>query len=198
MLTIYHKPHSQRNSELAFVEALQQRFPKANYRAENYPIAPSYLNKCVQTRHLLAALDEDEQLPPKPRANCRAILANCPSELQITHDPKRISFDVVITDGVETYYWEYHENQHRRLTIDRTKHVYDGATGAPIIVPRYLQRLVRDIWRLQYFRPYTIVWQDWFKKDRNSELLKLQSGLNEYVLPQKFSFITFYRSYLSK
>jgi len=196
MITIYHKPHSARQSEACFVQALQRQFPQASYRAENYAIATSYLHKYVQTQHLLAAIDHDQHLPAKQRSLCRAILADCPPELQVAHDPTRISFDVVITTDDGTFYWEYHEDQHYRLTVTRPQHIYDAATGVAITVPRYLQRLVRDIWRLQYFQPYTIVWKDWFETRQTTYQPQLQPGSHEYGLPQRFSFLTFYAPYI--
>jgi len=197
MIAIYHKPHSARQSEASFVHALQHQFPRAIYHAENYPIPASYLHKYVQTQQLLAAIDRDDRLPARQCVQCRAILADCPPKLQVAHDPSRISFDVVITADGETYYWEYHEDQHRRLTVTRPQHIYDAATGAAITVPRYVQRLVRDIWRLHYFRPYTIVWKDWFETRQTTYQPQLQPGLHEYVLPQQFSFLTFYEPYLT-
>ena len=192
MITIYHKPHRARKSEASFVQALQHQFPQARYCAENYPIESSYLHKYVHTAQLLAAIERDNGLPAKQRSHCIALLNDCPPELQVAHDPARISFDVVMTSDDDIYYWEYHENQHRRLTVARPRYIYDAATGVAITVPRYLQRLVRDIWRLQYFRPYTIVWKDWFETQQTSYQPKLQAGLQEYVLPQRFSFLTFY------
>jgi hypothetical protein len=123
MIAIYHKPHSARQSEASFVHALQHQFPRAIYHAENYPISASYLHKYVQTQQLLAAIDRDDRLPARQRDQCRAILADCPPELQVAHDPSRISFDVVITADDGTYYWEYHEDQHRRLTVTRPRHI---------------------------------------------------------------------------
>src|SRR5690349_9634192 len=104
MLTIYHKPHSKRQSEASFVRALQRQFPEAIYRAENYPIAASSLAQYVRTEQLLAALDHDTHLPTKQRNQCRTILATCPPELQVAHDPRRLSFDVVVTTDDQTYY----------------------------------------------------------------------------------------------
>ena len=198
MLTIYHKPHSARQSEASFVHALQRQFPNASYRAENYPIAERYLHRYVQTQSLLTALEHDQRLPTKQRDHCCAILVACPPHIQIAYDPGRISFDVVMTSERETYYWEYHEDQHRGLTVTRPQQIYDAATGAAITVPRYVQRFVRDIWRLQYFRPYTMVWKDWFETHQTAYQPQLQPGLHEYVLPQKFSFLTFYEPYIAQ
>jgi hypothetical protein len=196
MITIYHKPHSARHSEASFVQALRRQFPDAHYRTENYPIAEQYLHKFVQTQSLLAALDRDQRLPLKQRTMCRSILAACPPHLQVAHDPRRISFDVVMTMENAEYYWEYHESQHRGLTVTRPQQIYDAATGTAITVPRYVQRFVRDIWRLQYFRSYTIVWKDWFETHQTAYQPQLQSGFHEYVLPHTFSFRTFYEPYI--
>ena len=197
MITIYHRPDRAAQSEAAFVQAVQQHFPCADYCAENYQISLSYLDKYVQREQLLAALDRDTRLPARRRGQCRAILADCPPALRVAHDPGRISFGMVITADGETYYWEYHEDQHRRLTVTRPQKIYDAATGKAIAVPRFLQRLVRDIWRLRYFRPYTVVWKDWFERQQTSYRPQLQAGLHEYVQRQQFSFVAFYEPYIT-
>ena len=198
MLTIYNKPHRSRQAEAAFVQALRVQFPEATFVAENYPISEQFLAKYVHTPSLLAALDTDTRLSARQREQCRAILSTCPEQLQVALDPKRISCDVVITDEQRSYFWEYHENQHRSLNVIRPQHIYDAQTGKAVTVPRFVQRLVRDIWRLQYLWPYTIVWKDWFAQQQSRYQPQLQQGLHEYVLPNRFSFKTFYRAYLTQ
>jgi len=197
MLTIYHKPHSARRSEASFVQLLRGQFPEAIYRAENFPLPAESLKNPVHTAQLLAALETDALLPARQRTQCIELLRICPPELAVALNPNRISFDLVVVAATESYYWEYHEEQHRRLTVTRPKQLYDARTHAPIPVPRFLQRLVRDIWRVQSFQPYTIVWKDWFGVHQYTYQPMLQAGLHEFALPGKFSFRSFYQVYLS-
>lgn len=194
-MNIYYRPHKSHKSEAVFFQTFRRQFPNANFPNENYRVEEDYLEKHVHTPSLLAALSKDEHLPPAKRENCHQCLLTCPTNIKINHNPAYISFDIVITADGKTYYWEFHENQHRRLTVNRTSKIYNAKTGAAIIVPRYVQRLVRDIWRVQHFRPYTIVWKDWFEINQNTFKPKLQPDFQEYVQPAQFSFREFYKLY---
>lgn len=179
-------------AEAAFFETFRHQFPNANFLEESYRVEEDYLLKFVHTPSLLAALEQDRHLPANKRETCQQILNECPKLLQVTQNRRYVSFDVVVTDDGRTYYWEFHEDQHRRLTVNRESKIYDAETGEAITVPRYVQRLVRDVWRLEHFRPYTIVWKDWFLANQNTFIPELLPGLYEYYLAEKFSFRNFY------
>lgn len=191
-MIIYHKPNVKYFAENSFVDAVREQFPNAEYPAESYPIAEEYLEEFVHRASLLDALAQDENLPNKRRKKCIEILNDCPQNLRVTHNPASISFDLVITTDEDTYYWEFHEDQHRKLKVGRDSCIFDAETGEAITVPRYVQRLVRDVWRLEHFRPYTIIWKDWFEANQNTYTPELQPGLCEKSLPEKFSFRNFY------
>lgn len=93
----------------------------------------------------------------------------------------------MIVRGAKEFYLEFHEEQHVKLTDDRPKEVYD-ASGKGYRVPRFVQRLIRDVWRIQEFPNYTIVWHDWFAKNRGMHVLWLADGFHEYHLQDAFSF----------
>jgi hypothetical protein len=191
MLTIYYKPHSKRVREAVFVEHLKMAFPQARLVLDNFRISPTYLDRFVQTSDILAALEADNLLPKQPRQHCLDLLATCPSQIKIARDPGRILFDVVVEQDDQIYYWEFHEEQHWKLTVTRIQTIYDAGNNAPIPVPRYLQRLIRDIWRVMYFHPYTIVWHDWFARHQREYRPELREGFHELYLPGTFSFSTF-------
>ncbi len=191
-MDIYYSPHISHQAEAAFFETFRQRFPSANFLKECYRVEEDYLSKFVHTHTLLDSLVQDGYLPNNRKQQCIEALNECPPQLKVTPNPAEISFDVVITTDEETYYWEFHENQHRNWKCGRDSSIYNGATGVAITVPRYVQRLVRDVWRLEHFRPYTIVWKDWFEANQNKYNVELQSGLHEYSLSQEFSFRNFY------
>ncbi len=154
---------------------------------ENFLVDPAYLDLLVDTGRLIRGLQRDTKLPAARRQRCIDILKNCPPQIKVASDPARVSFDVVVAaDGVP-YYWEFHEEQHRRLTVDRPKKIF-APDGAPVEVPRFLQRLVRDVWRAQHFRPYTIVWSDWFARLSPPYQTGLEPGFREFHLAGAFAF----------
>lgn len=185
---IYHCSHKSRKSEASFVKTFRTQFPDAEWHNNNYPIAESYFDMPVCKDLLLSALKNDKLLSRNQRNTCIEELENCPELLKVISNHK-ISFDIVVTEGESVYYFEYHENQHRQLKDNREKFLYNAENNNQITVPRCLQRLVRDVWRLQNFRPYTIVWKDWFEK--NTYKPQLQSELHEYGITDKFSFKDF-------
>ena len=191
-MNIFHSPRANCVGESLFVCFLRKHFPNANYVEESYPIQVEYLENSVSAQSLIAALEQDHYLPNAAKETCLEILTNnCPPNIKIALNPNRISFDVVITLDKETFYWEFHEKQHRNLADPRNKQIYNAENDEVIIVPRYLQRLIRDVWRFQNFRPYTIVWQDWFVANCYTYKPQLQAGVHEFYLPDEFSFSEF-------
>jgi hypothetical protein len=192
MITIYYKSNSSRVREAAFVSWLQMHLPDAQLSTNHFPVCRTYLDRYIATQDLIDALKADNHLPKKPRQRCIELLHQCPTLLKVALEPTRISFDVVVEQDGQPYFWEFHEEQHRKLTLTRTQKVYDAQTNAPVQIPRYLQRLIRDVWRVAYFRPYTIVWHDWFAKNQNRLQPKLCEGLHEFNLLDQFSLSRFW------
>ena len=144
------------------------------------------LDCLVDTKKLIHSLRIEQKLPAAKKTKCLEILESCPPQLKVALQPNKISFDIVVVDEGSPTYWEYHERQHRNLSVDRAQSVYDAGSD-PIIVPRYLQRLVRDYWRVQNFEPYGIVWSDWFEQNRNQFKPIIKDGFHEFGLPNKFN-----------
>lgn len=190
-VNIYYQPHANHTKEMGFVEHLVETFPQARIIPHNFPIDANYLNCFVQKDELIAKLQADNLLPNQRRQNCLHFLADCPPQIKIATNPNFVSFDVVIELDEQIYYWEFHEQQHRNLAVGRLSPVYNAENNDVIHVPRYLQRLIRDVWRAKYFRPYSIVWFDWFAQNQHEYKPKLQEGLHEFYLPDQFSFRDF-------
>ena len=190
MLTIYYKPHRKRIREAAFCNALVTQFPDAVLRNENYPIPFAYLEKLVDTHQLIAWLETETLLPNTRRQQCVQILKGYPEQLKVALQVSRISFDIVVVADQQAYYWEFHEEQHRRLKVARMSKVF-APDGTAIEVPRYLQRLIRDVWRTLYFRPYTIVWSDWFAAHAATYRVALGDSFQEFYTAGRFSFREF-------
>ncbi len=188
---IFYKPHPSRQREAAFVQALIKHYPDAELVAKNALIDAQVLDRYVDTPRLIAALRKELLLPAKARQRCLDALAACPTQIKIANDPARISFDVVVEQNGARHYWEFHEEQHQKLNNSRMRPIYTP-DGTAVVVPRFLQRLIRDVWRVEYFRPFTIVWHNWFA--HHNEMLTLPDPTNfaEYGLDDQFLFGRFW------
>lgn len=186
---LYYQPNIQRTSESLFFAALINHHPDAMISNSPYHVPPATLDQFLDVQKIIHWLEVEPYFPTKKRETSLEILKAFPGpQLRIAFQPKEISFDFVLQKDDRAYYWEFQERQHAKLTVDRPKKVYTFA-GDPIIVPRFFQRLMRDLWRLSFFRPYTSVWKDWFESDaRSDECLGLSEGFREFHLPNKFSF----------
>jgi len=190
MLTIYHSFHKKRNDESDFFGTFQTAFPDAIITNDNFRVESRYLNCFVEKEMLSKWLSEDDLLPRTRRRYCLENLRHCPDRLKVCLDSTRILFDIVVVHDDRKYFWEFHESQHCRLTDNRDSRVY-APDGSKFVIPRYLQRLIRDVWRAQYFTPYTIVWSDWFANNRGNYRPVLLDGFNEFCINGRFSFRSF-------
>jgi hypothetical protein len=186
MVQVFNKPHSSRVREGEFLAALLSAHT-AVHVSENFALARGAIERHVDTKQLSQVLREDRYLPNGRRQRLIEVLSKLPEKVLVTLDPKKISFDFVIVRGTEQYFFEFHEKQHGALTVDRPQNVYDLA-GQAYVVPRFVQRFVRDVWRAQNFPDYTIVWHDWFARHREQQVGELLRGFHEYHLPGTFSF----------
>lgn len=185
MLKLYCEKRNGKQNDL--LQALRTRFPDAEVIYKPYRIDANYLNKLVTTQQLLTWLLADRLLPDSARDRCIAVLTNagCPTEFKVAMKPLSCDF-VLERDGVP-YYWESHEEQHKRLSDNRKKPLYDP-DGNRFEVPRGLQRLVRDVWRALYLRPYTIVWRNRTDNSPMTYVPELVDGFHEFPYPREFSF----------
>jgi hypothetical protein len=190
MSRIYYRPHRNHHREAAFFNALKKGFSEAKVINESYEVDPKYLNCYIKTHRLIAWLQADKLLPYRKREQCIEVLSNCPDQLKVALTTSRISFDIVVVQDEKAYYWEFHEEQHRKLPDSRRKKVFTS-NGTAIEIPRYLQRLIRDVWRALYFRPYTIVWYDWFACNEKNYEPCLFTGFREFHDSENFSFQAF-------
>jgi hypothetical protein len=82
--------------------------------------------------------------------------SNVPITIRVATVPEGISFDfAIIEDGKPLLLIELHEKQHRTLSVTRPALIYDEY-GRPVEVPRFVQRIIRDVWRLQVTRTYSV------------------------------------------
>lgn len=185
--TIYYSPHKNHIPEAAFFKAMIAHFPSATVVKHRFPLEPKCLNSVVDTKKLIDWLKEDVLLPSSKNRQCIEWLKRCPAELRVATSARRVSFDVVLVQDGKPHYWEFHEQQHRRMTVNRPAMVFTP-DGSPLCVPRYVQRLVRDVWRTLFFRPYNVVWWDYFADNFDIFGFPLGIGFREYINPGNFSF----------
>jgi len=191
-VTFFYQSNRLRKSELAFFQALKDYYPNSQTLNQHFLVKPDSVNQFVETKKVVDWLMRDSYLPNKKRLSCLEIAKNFRSEfIRVARQPSEISFDIVAETSNEFFYWEFHEKQHVGLSVDRPKYVYTP-DGTPVEVPRYFQRLIRDVWRVFYFSSYTVVWKNWFEKSENtSESLELSKDFREFSLDEKFSFRRF-------
>jgi hypothetical protein len=193
VITIHHSPNSRRAREQAFLEKLTERFPDATIE-KGYLLDPRYLECLVCRDTLIQQLRSDKLLPENRKKEFieRLKQEDVPPKLKVATQPTRISIDFVVCEDGRPYYWEFQEKQHRNLSNRATRCVY-GPDNKEIAIERGLQRLIRDVWKVQCLRPYTIIWFDWFEKHKTSYKPELMSGTHEYCEDDKFSFQKFCR-----
>jgi hypothetical protein len=205
--TIFHKLNQRQRRENAFADFLASRLGGAVLN-QRYTVDPKLFEHPVNKNRLLRCLTASDCYLRKRQAcidrrrqECIDWLRKLPAQIRVAlNDPSRISFDIVVERDSHPYYWEFHEKQHRELTVTMTgQHsrgslVY-GPNGEEFHVPRFLQRLIRDVWRITYFPDYTIIWYDWFDAERDRYSPLVSSGFREYYHPHEFSFTAFCKPY---
>jgi hypothetical protein len=188
LLKLYRERRDGKQSDLFHV--LNAQFPDAEVVYSRYKIEIACLDQLVDTQQLLSWLRSDQLLPANARKLCIETLTqvDCPSKLKVAMQP--LSCDFVLECDGKPYFWESHEEQHKTLSDGRMRLLFD-ANGNPYGVHRGLQRLVRDVWRVLYLRPYTIVWR--YRGDHSpmTYVPELVDGFHEFAYPGEFSFKRF-------
>ena len=190
-MEIYHSYRSNATHENELLVALREMYPNATYRDQSWHPTPAMLNVTVPKRALIDALVCCTHLPHLKRSRCVLTLRHdrVPQDIRIATDVESVTFDFAIIDssGVP-FLFEVHEKQHRTLAVSRDSLVY-GSNGWPVVVPRFLQRLIRDVWRLRACASasidFAILWFDWMA--RNPISLAMVPGQHEHALPNRFS-----------
>lgn len=190
-MNIFYKPHVKRNKEREFFQTLVSHFPHATHCKADYLIGAEYLNQYVDRDQVITFVEQIQSIPNMKRDVLIETLANCPKNIKVAPYVQRIGFDIVLELNNAPYFFEFHEKQHRSLSVNRLQKIY-SPKNIEYLVPRFVQRFVRDIWRMLYFRPYTIVWFDWFADNKSDYTPELHSGFVEHCMTGKFAFMDFY------
>jgi len=183
---IYHSRVKSRVRENQFVDSLRSAF-EAEFATEPWTFNSGLLNRTVNIAGLIGALQTDQRLTQHKRSKVLAALQQLPPEVRAFDGLSKINCDVVVVHNGASHFWEFHEEQHRKLSDNRPKKLH-AVDGKELEVPRSVQRLIRDWWRLKNLRPLTIVWSDWFEEHSQIYEPKVQPGLVELGCTEKFLF----------
>jgi hypothetical protein len=190
MTRIYWTPHKSRQREREFVAWLHAYFG-GELLNERFPLAPASLDYLLEKSQLITWLDADRCLALSKRQRCIDVLCDLPSHIRIAMKATNVSFDVVIQQCGHTYYWEFNEQQHRSLTVDRLTSIYMDWTDMSTEFRASFSGSLRDVWRIKAFPNVSIFWDDWFARMSSCSQPSMIHGFREYHLPGKFSFKSF-------
>lgn len=191
-MDIYFKPHKSRTAEQKFFNYIQSSLVDANHIREDFTLAFNFRETLIDRDEILSALETDVMLSEKRKQICISVLKILPAEIRIAKSTSSLSVDFAIQENGKTFYIEFHELQHRKLSDVRLKPIFSKDL-VEYRVPRCLQRLLRDVWRWKYFDNYQIVWLDWFEQNPKPKSDFISEGKKEFYLDGKFSFEKFLR-----
>lgn len=184
-MELYYQPHISRKREASFVAHLCKHLPITNINTTYYPLPETLAMNTLSIRQIEKAVAVCS-LPHTKKQKLIAALVVLPDIIKVTTAMNQMTCDIVIVDNNIPFFFEFHEEQHRTLKSERPKHIF-SMECEKIIVPRYVQRFLRDIWRSLYLRPFTVIWADWFESHNHIPPV-LQQGYWEYGKIGKFSF----------
>lgn len=189
MKEVYFRPHSSRQKEFLFFKTLIKHYPKINHIERNYPLPISLLEKKINVRDVEQKLIKCDEISIKKKKAVLESLATLPKEVLVAKAISEVSVDFVFIDkNDEITFLEFHEKQHRNLSVSRATPIFDEF-GNRYEIPRYSQRLLKDIWRVEHLLNFKIIWWDWFESNPNISLEKITENLeSELYIDHKFSF----------
>lgn len=187
---IFFSPNRSYKRELAFFDNLLRSNSDLVHLKEKYLLPKSFINHFLNRNEILRAINADLLLPAQSKLICREVVSKFPEQFAIINNISKISVDFVIQKGNDVYFIEFHEQQHRRLTKKKEYSIYT-TSFEQIRVPRFVQRLLKDIWRWKYLENYQIVWWDWFEANPEENFDLFTRGKKELFIPGKFSFSGF-------
>ncbi|HRY34110.1 MAG TPA: hypothetical protein P5531_14185 [Bacteroidales bacterium] len=187
-MKLFHSYNKDRKKEHEFLRFIINKFPDIEYINENYRFEESQIDSTIEVEPIIKGLKFDKFLPNKRKQICIDTLTNLHLEkVSAFESINNISIDFTIKANGINYFFELHEDQHKNLSVSRATKIFD-LQGNMILIPRYLVRLLKDIWRWNNLTNYQIVWADWFEKHSNKLMNILEPGRHEYGLKNSFLF----------
>lgn len=185
MVNVIHAPHINRIREARFREALLTSLPGSVLETRCFRPEAKSLSCLVDRDQLLRQLATDTRLPTRRRVSLMDELRNLPEQIRIACNPNQVSFDFAMVKSGKTFLIEFHEEQHRNLKDNRQKKVY-SKDEKEFTVPRFVQRFLKDVWRIQTMPNVSIVWFDWFAQYGDRRLKLPVEGFREFSIPGRF------------
>jgi hypothetical protein len=162
MVDIFFKEQANRKKELIFFEYLKRNIPGIKHINDNYPLPLNLLSNQLDIATVILALQNDNKLPFNKKLIIMDALSKLPKQINVARNISSVSVDFVIVNNMKIQYVELHERQHCELTVNRAVPVFDCDNNR-FEIPRFAQRILKDIWRWQNLPNYKIVWWDWFE-----------------------------------
>lgn len=153
---------------------------------KNHILDSNLINKELNIEYIIEKIKNCSNLKDSKKIKCINSLIKVNKSIKVIKKIEDISVDFAIIDNNNKIYLiEYNENQHYIDSNTRKTKIYDNLNNE-IKIPRFLQRLLRDIWRWKYLDNYCIVWKNWFELNKNKANNFLISGKCEFSLENKF------------
>jgi hypothetical protein len=185
MKKIYFKPHAKRNLEKEFFEYLTSG-EEFKHISENYKLSSFYLDHLVDTGELKTAISNNSRIKDLKKRALISGLDSLPNKVRVAKTMKDVSVDFVIEEHGSLTFVEFHEKQHYRLSDKRLKPIF-SINHERFEVPRFLQRLIKDVWRWQNLPNFKIVWHNWFDLNKTSKLDFELNSSQEFGLSDKLT-----------
>lgn len=189
-ITLFHNRHSTYKNEQQLLPFFYKQFPELTIVDKKFDLTRFNLNPEINLSHLISCLNKEKVLPKRIRNKLLKALEILPERILVIRNFKDISIDFILEINGEFYFYEYNENQHKLLSDKKPCAVY-SIDRKTIIVPKYGQQFIRDIWKIENFKNLKIIWHDWFTVNKEKFALELDSNFFEYFLEDSFSYSTF-------
>lgn len=189
-MKLYHCRHTTYKVEHEFLSKIYESIPSFEFINQNYNLSTIGLNKELDISNLISLINKDFFLPKNKKRVLISVLNELPSKILIVQDLRKITVDFVFDTDNGLFFFELHENQHKKLTGTRASFIY-LPDDVKYVVPRFVQRFLRDIWRVQRLPNYNIVWDDWLYLNKTKMDFSFKDKFHEMHLPGSFSFANF-------
>ena len=181
-MIIYNNARTNQEKELAFLNWITNKFPNSKVLKESYILSDSLALSSLNTLSIAKKIQKNQHISIPKKVKCIKELLQLPETIRVVNSITNITVDFTLIDKSEIHFIEFHEKQHIIDSNKRPSNIYT-VDGDIIKVPRYLQRLLRDIWRLKYLHNYKIVWYDWFAANKTDIF---NTNKNEFALQGHF------------
>ena len=187
MVNIYFKQYSNRKKEIAFFNYLKNNIKgNINHINYNYSLNKDLIDKTLNVENIIKQVNNYDKFTTFKKEKIIFELDKLTKEVLVANCIDNVSVDFVIENNETLQLIEFHEKQHKVNSDKRLKPIY-GINNKRNETPRFIQRLLKDIWRFENLDNYKIVWWDWFEKNNNYKGL-LSEKKKEYYLQNSFSF----------